>query len=68
MAINFLNILNYQIGNNYGRDYLMALISFVIFIIALLIFKGIIVHKLKILTKKTKSKFDDLVINYIKSH
>jgi len=59
------DFLNYQIGDNYGSNYLMALASFIVFIIVLLIFKGVLIHRLKKLAKKTKTKFDDNLINYI---
>jgi len=67
MALSFNDLLSYQIGNNVGRDYLFAFASFVVFIVALLIFKGIIIHRLKILAKKTKTDFDDLLIKSINS-
>ena len=60
-----LDFLNYQIGNNYGYDYLMALVSFIVFVVALLIFKGAIIHRLKKLAKKTKTEFDDNLIKFI---
>jgi len=60
-----LDFLNYNIGNNIGKDYFMALTSFIIFIIALLIFKGVIIRRLKKLAKKTKTEFDDNLIQYI---
>ena len=60
-----LDILNYQIGNNNGANYLMALASFIVFVVALLIFKGVIIHRLKKLAKKTKTDFDDNLIEYI---
>jgi len=60
-----LDFLNYQIGNNYGYNYLMALVSFIVFVVALLIFKGVIIHRLKKLAKKTKTDFDDNLIQYI---
>ncbi len=57
MALIFTDIINYQLGGNLGKDYLLALGSFIIFIIALLIVKGIIIHRLKVLVKKTKNEF-----------
>jgi len=60
-----LDILKYQIGSNYGANYLMALISFVVFVVALLIFKGLIIRRLEKLAKKTKTKFDDHLIDFI---
>lgn len=60
-----LDILNYQIGNNYGYNYLMALVSFIVFVVALLIFKGVLIHRLKKLAKKTKTDFDDNLIKFI---
>jgi len=65
MAI--IDLLSYQIGDNYGKDYLLALISFIIFIVVLLVFKGILIRKLKILAEKTKTEFDDLLIKHINS-
>jgi len=65
MALTFTDLLNYSVGKNIGIDYLMATASFIIFIIALVIFKGIIIHKLKRLAKKTKTEFDDLLIKCV---
>jgi len=65
MALTFTDLLNYQIGNNVGINYLMAIISFIVFVVALLIFKGIIIYRLKKLAKKTKTDFDDNLIQYI---
>jgi len=59
------DFLNYQIGSNYGYNYLMAVVSFIVFVVALLIFKSVIIYRLKKLAKKTKTKFDDNIINYI---
>ena len=59
------DFLNLQIGDNSGLDYLMASVSFIIFIVILLIFKGVVLHKLKKLAKKTKTDFDDNLIKNI---
>jgi len=65
MAFTFNDILSYRIGESTGVNYMMALASFVIFILILLIFKGIMIHKLKSLAKKTKNEFDDILIDSI---
>jgi len=67
MALTFNDIFAYQIAGNSGKDILTAIASFIIFLIALLIFKGYIIHKLKNLAKKTKTEFDDLLIKDINS-
>jgi len=59
------DFLNLQIGDNSGSDYLMASVSFIIFIVILLIFKGVVLHRLKKLAKKTKTDFDDNLIKNI---
>lgn len=65
MVLTLTDLLNYPVGNNIGKDYLMVAASFIIFIIALVIFKGIIIHRLKKLAEKTKTEFDDLLIKCI---
>lgn len=50
------------LGNN-AYEYLKALIIFIGLIIILKIFKSIIIQKLKKLAKKTKTEFDDILIN-----
>jgi small-conductance mechanosensitive channel len=65
MALTLTDLLSYQVGNNIGKDYLMAAASFIIFIIALVIFKSIIIHRLKKLAEKTKTEFDDLLIKCV---
>jgi len=65
MVLTFTELLNYQVGNNYGRDYLIAAISFLIFIFILMVFKLVIIRKLKKLAKKTKTEFDDNLIKFI---
>lgn len=56
-----LKNLNF-LGNN-AYEYLRALIIFIGLIIILKIFKSIIIQKLKKLAKKTKTEFDDILIN-----
>lgn len=65
MALTLTDLLNYEVGSNTSQDLLIALISFIVFIVALLIFKGVLIHRLKILAKKTKTEFDDLLIKSI---
>jgi len=58
-------ILTYAIGNNSVKDYLVALAVFVLAIIALKIFKYVIINKLKKITAKTKTELDDLLIKNV---
>jgi small-conductance mechanosensitive channel len=61
----FVDILTTQYGDNMGRDYLFASLSFLVFIVVLYIFKAVIIHRLKRLAKKTKTEFDDIIINFL---
>lgn len=77
-AVSFRNYLSEALSNRpevldktyWGNtlfDYLIAIFFFSIIILALIIFKEIILAELKRLTKKTKTKFDDLVISILDS-
>jgi len=65
MAFNFAEILAYQLGNNYVKDYLVALLFFVLATTVLKVFKHIIINKLKTIVAKTKIKFDDVLIKIV---
>jgi len=58
-------ILSLSFAGNTLFDYSFAAVVFIISIFILKIFKFIIVHKLKKLTKKTKTEIDDLIIDII---
>lgn len=66
-AINFANkeILNKYFLNNKVSEYLVALGIFLALIIFLNIFKKILLVKLKKITKKTSTDFDDLFVDII---
>jgi len=65
---NFLDFLkNYQLWNNSGYDYLVAVLIFLGLILALKIFQVIILSRLYKLAKKTATKFDDTLIEVFKA-
>lgn len=62
--MTFLNqIFSFQLWQNTGYDYFKAIVIFIGIIIILKIFKVIILARLKSLAKKTKTEFDDVLIN-----
>lgn len=65
MAFNFMEILAYQLGNNYVKDYLVALLLFVLATTVLKVFKYVIISKLKSIAAKTKTEFDDVLIKIV---
>ncbi|MFQ6137326.1 MAG: mechanosensitive ion channel family protein [Candidatus Hydrothermarchaeales archaeon] len=65
MAFNIMEILNYTIGNNYVKDYLLALAVFLLAVIVLKIFKYVIINKLKKISAKTRTELDELLIKII---
>ena len=65
MAFNFMEILAYQLGNNYVKDYLVALLFFVLATTVLKVFKYVIISKLKSIAAKTKTEFDDVLIKIV---
>lgn len=60
-----MEILTYTIGNNYVKDYLVALAVFVLAVVVLRIFKYIIIDKLKKISEKTGTELDDLLIKIV---
>ncbi len=60
-----MNILYYYFLNNSLKDYLIALVAFGLVLIILKIFKTVIIHKLKELSKKTNTELDDILIGAI---
>ncbi|MFQ5901109.1 MAG: mechanosensitive ion channel family protein [Thermodesulfobacteriota bacterium] len=67
MVIEMSEILTYTILNNYLKDYLLALGAFVSAIIALKIFKYVIINKLKKISAETKTELDNLLLKSIDS-
>ncbi len=67
MAIDFNQILNYYFWNNSLKDYLIALGFFILAVIALRIFKHIVIVKIKKIADHTKTEFDDLLIKAVDS-
>lgn len=67
MDFSILSILNYDLAGNLVMNYLISLVLFIVALILLRIFKFVIVKKLKTISKKTKTKIDDLLIDFIES-
>jgi len=60
-----MDILTYRFGGNLVRDYLMALVIFGVVIGVIRVFKELIIARLRKITAKTKTDFDDLVIKIV---
>lgn len=58
-------ILDYMVIGNTIKDYLVSIIVFSIVLIIFRIFKHYVISRLKKIAAKTKTKYDDLVIDYI---
>ncbi len=58
-----MDFLNYKLLNIELKDYLIALLIFFVFIIVKIIFKRYISKGLIKIAKKTKMRYDDLVVN-----
>jgi len=58
-------ILNYTIGGNCVKGYLLALVVFVLTMVILKVFKQVILKKLKEMAAKTKTELDDLLIKIV---
>lgn len=54
-----------EIAGNYLAQYMETIIAFVVTLIAIKIFKYVVIRKLQALAKKTKNEFDDLLIEII---
>jgi len=67
--LNFVleKILNYQLFGNSGKSYLIALAIFFGLLFALKIFRKKIFYHLKEKAKKTKTEFDDILIEIVES-
>ncbi len=63
----FDEILAYNFFGNSVKEYLLALLVFVLTIVVLKIFKNVIIKKLKKLADHTKTEIDDLIIKVIES-
>ena len=61
-----MNLVNFTWEVNTGSDYLTALFVFVGLIIVLKIFQVIVLARLRKLAKKTKTDFDDVLIEIFK--
>lgn len=60
-----MDILNYSLLNNALRDYTVAIGVFICALIALKIFKVVIVHNLREFSKKTNTEIDDILIEAV---
>ena len=60
-----MDILTYKFGGNLVKDYLIALAVFGVAIGVIKIFKHLIINRLKKVTAKTKTDFDDLLIRIV---
>lgn len=65
MTFDFTPILTQTIGENYVKDYLVALAVFVLAAAVLKIFKYSILNKLKEISSKTRTDLDNLLIKII---
>lgn len=55
-----------EIAGNYLSQYVEAIIAFIVTLVVIKIFKYIVIHRLHELAKKTKTEFDDVLIEAIK--
>jgi len=58
-------ILEYTIGNNCVKDYLIAIAAFALTLVIIKIFKHGVLKKLKGIAAKTKTEIDDLIIKIV---
>ena len=65
--IDFTSIINYSVGQITVKDFLIALLVFFAWLIALKIFREVVLGKLKRAAKKTKTEIDDVFIETIKN-
>jgi len=65
MGFDVSQILTYSIANNSVKDYLFALIIFIISILALRIFKYVILKKLRNIFAKTTTDYDELLVRLV---
>ncbi len=65
MAFDFRAFLSYEMFGNTGRDYLAAAIMVIASIILLKLFKRLVVLRLKAAAMRTKTDFDDVLVNML---
>lgn len=65
MGFDASEILTYSIADNSVKDYLIALIIFLISIVALRIFKYVILKKLRNIFAKTTTDYDELLVRLV---
>ena len=63
--MDLTEILEYTIGNNCVKDYLVAIMIFALTLVILKIFKHVVLKKLKEISVKTKTEVDDLILDII---
>lgn len=63
----FQQLLSWQIAGNTGRDYLLAVAVFFGALIVFRVFKNTVLKALKTLAEKTKTGFDDVIIEVFES-
>lgn len=64
--MEFSNLVGFELWGNNGQQYAIALAVFVGLMVVFKIFQMIVLHKLKVLTKKTETDIDDFVIELVK--
>jgi len=67
MNFGFKEILNWRILGNSLFDYSIALFIFGAILLVLRFFKSVVISKIQKAAKETKTKFDDLIIEFINS-
>lgn len=65
MAFNLRELLTQKFWGNSVEEYLLALLIFILTIIALKVFKLVIINKLKKIAVKTRTELDNLMITII---
>jgi len=60
-----MTVMKYVIFGNTVFNYLLALIVFLVVLAVMRIFKYVVIHKLKKIAQKTKTDFDDMIIEAI---
>ncbi|MAG16299.1 mechanosensitive ion channel protein MscS [Candidatus Woesearchaeota archaeon] len=65
MAYNYYALLNIEVFNNSGQDYLTALIMVFAGIIVLKLVKNVVLLRMKKIAKKTSTDIDDFVVNML---
>ncbi len=62
----YKNLTSFYIWNNSGSDYLIAILTFIVAVFILKIFKFYLLAKLEKIAQKTKNDFDDFLITLLK--